>query len=59
MGKPWPEYGPKQHKREREGGRQTKREMSMHKEAAYKRIIYNTKITYLKVSGKNLYELKC
>jgi len=47
------------YERQRERERQTQREITMHKAATYKNIINSTKITYLEVSGKFLYELKC
>jgi len=50
---------PYEKQRQTERERQTQRESTMHKEAAYKNIINSTKIAYLKVSGKFLYELKC
>ena len=56
MGKPWPRI---RAEAPYERQRQTQREITMHKEAAYKNIINSTKSIYLKVSGKFLYELKC
>jgi len=39
--------------------RDTQRDMTMHKEAAYKNTISSSKVAQLEVSGKFLYKLKC